>query len=136
MSREVPRSFRRESRLFLWIALLLILFVNFVTLLFFRNAVAWGELGTERRAGEILRRLSLAAGPERSGEAIERTALEPDVVFVGVYDERGRLLPDESHTSGSGSRRCFSLHSPAATAPTCSRSIPARAPRCGGSLCS
>ena len=39
----VPRSFRRESRLFLWIALLLILFVNFVTLLFFRNAVAWGS---------------------------------------------------------------------------------------------
>ena len=29
---SVPRSFRRDSRLFLWVALLLILFVNLVTL--------------------------------------------------------------------------------------------------------
>ena len=43
METGAPQTFRRESRLFLWIALLLILFVNFVTLLFFRNAVAWGE---------------------------------------------------------------------------------------------
>ena len=36
---EVPRSFRRESRLFLWVALLLILFLNLLTLLFLRAAV-------------------------------------------------------------------------------------------------
>jgi PAS domain S-box-containing protein len=97
MKREVPRSFRRESRLFLWIALLLILFVNFVTLLFFRNAVVWGELVTERRAGEILRRISLASDSEAVGEAIEHAVLEPDVVFVGVYDSRGRRVQSSGH---------------------------------------
>jgi PAS domain S-box-containing protein len=96
MKKRAPRSFRRESRLFLWIALLLILFVNFVTLLFFRNAVAWGELVTERRAGEMLRRLSLAADAA-SGEALERAALEPDAVFVGVYDARGRRVQSSGH---------------------------------------
>ncbi|MGE5276393.1 MAG: two-component system sensor histidine kinase NtrB [Acidobacteriota bacterium] len=94
---QVPRSFRRESRLFLWIALLLILFVNFITLLFFRNAVAWGELVTERRAGELLRRLSLPPAPEAAAESIERAVLEPDVVFVGVYDERGRRVQSSGH---------------------------------------
>ncbi|MGH9368201.1 MAG: PAS domain-containing protein, partial [Thermoanaerobaculia bacterium] len=97
MKREVPRSFRRESRLFLWIALLLILFVNFVTLLLLRNAVAWGELVTERRAGELLRRLSLAADAAGPGDALERAVLEPDVVFVGVYDARGRRLQSSGH---------------------------------------
>lgn len=96
-TKEFPRSFRRESRLFLWVALLLILFVNFVTLLLFRNAVAWGELVTERRAGELLRRLSLASGPEVAGESIERLVLEPDVVFVGVYDARGRRVQSSGH---------------------------------------
>ncbi len=63
---RVPQSFRRESRLFLWIALLLILFLNFLTLIFFRNAVAWGQEEAERRAAEILRRVALsAARPER-----------------------------------------------------------------------
>ncbi len=97
MRKEVPRSFRRESRLFLWVALLLILFVNFVTLLLLRNAVAWGELVTERRAGELLRRLSLAADAEGTGEALERAVLEPDVVFVGVYDSHGRRLQSSGH---------------------------------------
>jgi PAS domain S-box-containing protein len=97
MKKRAPRSFRRESRFFLWIALLLILFINLVTLLFFRNAVAWGELVTERRAGEMLRRLSLAVGPEASGEALERAAIEPDVLFVGVYDARGRRVQSTGH---------------------------------------
>ena len=57
---EIPRSFRRESRLFLWIALLLILFLNFATLLFFREAVDWGSAMVERRAAEVLRRASVA----------------------------------------------------------------------------
>jgi signal transduction histidine kinase len=95
--KDAPRSFRRESRFFLWIALLLILFVNFVTLLLFRNAVGWGELVTERRAGEIVRRIALAHGAEGGGEAIERAVLEPDVVFVGVYDTRGRRVQSSGH---------------------------------------
>ena len=57
----VPRSFRRESRLFLWVALILILFLNFLTLLFFRSAVAWGTDEAERRADEILRRIALSS---------------------------------------------------------------------------
>jgi signal transduction histidine kinase len=97
MKKDVPRSFRRESRLFLWVALLLILFVNFITLLLLRNAIAWGELVTERRAGEILRRVSLESPPDGSGEAIERAVLEPDVVFVGVYDARGRRVQSSGH---------------------------------------
>jgi signal transduction histidine kinase len=90
---SVPRSFRRESRLFLWVALLLILFLNFLTLLFFRNAVAWGKDETERRAAEILRRVALsAARPEASEEAMERSAIEPDVAYIASYDENGRRI--------------------------------------------
>ena len=51
---EVPRSFRRESRLSLWVALLLILFLNFALLLFFREAVNWGSAQVERRFGELI----------------------------------------------------------------------------------
>ncbi len=90
---RVPQSFRRESRLFLWIALLLILFLNFLTLIFFRNAVAWGQQEAERRAGEILRRVALsAARPDATEEAMERGAIEPDVAFIATFDENGRRL--------------------------------------------
>jgi signal transduction histidine kinase len=90
---RVPQSFRRESRLFLWVALLLILFLNFLTLLFFRNAVAWGQEETERRTAEILRRISLSSGrPDVSEDAMERSAIEPDVAFLATYDENGRRL--------------------------------------------
>lgn len=92
MSAEVPRTFRRESRFFLWTALLLILFLNLLTLLVFRSAVAWGADATERRAAEALRRVSLAAGPEGPMDAMERAAVEPDVLFIASYDERGRRL--------------------------------------------
>lgn len=85
----VPSSFRRESRFFLWIALLLILFLNFVTLLFFRNAVDWGRSETERRAGDILRRVATSSS---YAEEIERAALQPGVLFLGVYDGQGRRL--------------------------------------------
>jgi signal transduction histidine kinase len=96
---RVPHSFRRESRLFLWVALLLILFLNFLTLIFFRDAVAWGNQATERRADEILRRASLArGGPEATDDAMERGALEPDVAYLAVYDERGQRL--RSYGSG------------------------------------
>ena len=94
---RVPRTFRRESRLFLWVALLLILFLNFVTLFFFRNAVVWGEVVTERRAGEILRRLALPGEPPSSGDSLERALLEPDVLFVAIYDARGRRLQSAGH---------------------------------------
>ena len=90
---RVPRSFRRESRLFLWIALLLILFLNFLTLLFFRNAVDWGRERAERRTAEILRRVALSASrPDASEDAMERSAIEPDVAFLATYDENGRRL--------------------------------------------
>ena len=90
---RVPQSFRRESRLFLWVALLLILFLNFLTLLFFRNAVAWGREEAERRTSEILRRVALSASrPDASEEAMERSAIEPDVAFIATYDESGRRL--------------------------------------------
>jgi PAS domain S-box-containing protein len=85
----VPRSFRRESRFFLWIALVLILFLNFVTLLFFRNAVEWGRSEAERRAGDLLRRVATSSN---YAEEIERVALQPGVLFVGVYDAQGRRL--------------------------------------------
>ena len=91
--RAVPRSFRRDSRLFLWIALLLILFLNFLTLLFFRNAVAWGTEATERRSGEILRRAALSSRqPESLEDVMERGAVEPDVAYLAVYDENGNRL--------------------------------------------
>lgn len=90
---EVPRSFRRESRLFLWIALLLILFLNLLTLRFFRAAVDWGAQEAERRGGEILRRIALSSGRGEAGEeTMERAALEPDVVYVALYDGNGRRL--------------------------------------------
>jgi signal transduction histidine kinase len=90
---EVPRSFRRESRLFLWIALLLILFLNLLTLRFFRAAVDWGAQEAERRAGEILRRVALSSNRGEAGdETLERAALEPDVVYVALYDGNGRRL--------------------------------------------
>jgi signal transduction histidine kinase len=89
----VPRSFRRESRLFLWVALLLILFLNLLTLIFFRRAVEWGTDEAERRAGEILRRVALSNGRGEAGEeTLDRAALEPDVAYVAQYDSRGRRL--------------------------------------------
>jgi signal transduction histidine kinase len=87
---QVPRTFRRDSRLFLSIALLLILFLNFVTLLFFRSATEWGSRQTERRASELLRRLaSPSADP---GDVLDRAALAPDVLFVATYDAAGRRV--------------------------------------------
>ncbi|HEY4230411.1 MAG TPA: hypothetical protein VGO79_09575, partial [Thermoanaerobaculia bacterium] len=78
---NVPRSFRRESRWFLWIALLLILFLNFLTLLFFRDAVAWGNQEVERRADSILRQVALSTARVDGGEvATQIGALEPDVI--------------------------------------------------------
>jgi PAS domain S-box-containing protein len=90
----VPRSFRRESRLFLWIALLLILFLNFATLLFFREAVSWGSAQIERRAAEILRRAS--AAPD-TADALEHAAAEPDVLFAALYDSNGRRVRSAGH---------------------------------------
>src|SRR5437667_2047218 len=84
---NVPRSFRRESRLFLWVALLLILFVNLVTLRLLASATAGGSGEAERRAAEILRRLSSS---QAASESIERAAAESDVVFIAFYDGSGR----------------------------------------------
>jgi len=92
---EIPRSFRRDSRLFLSIALLLILFLNFATLLFFRNATEWGALQTERRAAEILRRLTLPSAD--ATDVLDRSALGPDVLFVASYDAAGRRVRAISH---------------------------------------
>jgi len=93
-SSEVPRSFRRESRLFLWVALLLILFLNFETLLFFREAVSWGSAEVELRAADVLRRAS--ASPD-TAEALERAAAEPDVLFAALYDSSGRRVRSAGH---------------------------------------
>jgi PAS domain S-box-containing protein len=90
MTDEVPRSFRRDSRLFLSVALLLILFLNFVTLLFFRNATQWGSLQTERRAAEILNRLMLPSSDP--ADAFERVSLSQDVLFVAAYDGAGHRI--------------------------------------------
>ena len=87
---KAPHTFRRDSRLFLSIALLLILFLNTVTLLLFRAAVDWGSQQTERHAAETLRRLSLSSG--ETSDSLERVALEPDVLFVALYDGDGRKL--------------------------------------------
>ncbi len=95
MTDTVPRSFRRDSRLFLSIALLLILFLNFATLLFFRNATQWGALQTERRASEILRRLTLPSADAM--DVLDRSALGPDVLFVASYDAGGRRMRGISH---------------------------------------
>lgn len=86
----VPHSFRRDSRLFLFVALLLILFVNLVTLRMIATATAWGSAETERRAAEILRRLSLSSGDPT--EALARVAMERDVVFAAYYDASGRRV--------------------------------------------
>jgi len=90
----VPRTFRRESRLFLWVALLLILFLNLLTLLFFRRAVDWASESVERRAADFLQRLPLsaAASEDEAGVAIRKAALDRDVVYVAVYDGEGRRL--------------------------------------------
>lgn len=95
MKDEIPRSFRRDSRLFLAVALLLILFLNFVTLLFFRNATEWGSGQTERRASEILDRLMLPSADP--GDALERAVISPDVLFVAAYDASGRRTRFASH---------------------------------------
>ncbi len=95
MTDEVPRSFRRDSRLFLSIALLLILFLNFVTLLFFRNATEWGSLQTERRASEILNRISLPTADP--GDSFDRASLSPDVLFVATYNAAGHRVRAASH---------------------------------------
>ena len=90
---EVPRSFRRESRLFLWVALLLIFFLNLLTLVFLRAAVEWGTAEAERRSDEILRRVALSSGRADAGEeTMERAGLEPDVAYVALYDANGRRL--------------------------------------------
>jgi signal transduction histidine kinase len=90
---KVPRSFRRESRWFLWIALLLILFLNFLTLLFFRDAVAWGNQEVERRADSILRQVALSTARVDGGEeATQIGVLEPDVLWLAIYNARGHRI--------------------------------------------
>lgn len=90
---NVPRSFRRESRWFLWIALLLILFLNFLTLVFFRNATAWGSQQAELRADSILRRVALSTARSDGGEeATQVGVLEPGVLSVAVYNARGHRI--------------------------------------------
>jgi len=78
--------------MFLWVALLLVLFLNLVTLFFFRRAVDWGSESVERRAAEVLRRLNAPSGraEDPAGAAFGRAALEPDVVYVAAYDGEGR----------------------------------------------
>jgi signal transduction histidine kinase len=95
MTDEVPRSFRRESRLFLAVALLLILFLNFVTLLFFRNASEWGSVQTERRAAEILARVTLPSADP--ADSLERAVIAPDVLFAAEYDAAGHRRRAASH---------------------------------------
>ncbi|HEX9287198.1 MAG TPA: ATP-binding protein [Thermoanaerobaculia bacterium] len=92
MSAPVPRTFRRESRLFLWVALILVLFLNLLTLFFFRRAVDWGNGSVERRAAEILRRLPSERPAEAATGALGRLALERDVVYVAAYDQKGRRV--------------------------------------------
>ena len=81
METEAPRTFRRESRLFLWVALLLILLLNFVMLLFFsqRRGVVEPDHGASggrdpapRRAGG--RRAVRGDGPRRgrAGRSLPR----------------------------------------------------------------
>ena len=90
----VPQTFRRESRLFLWVALLLVLFLNLLTLLFFRRAVDWASQSIERRAAEILRRLPLSGQPseQTASGVFGRTALDRDVLYVAEYDAAGRRV--------------------------------------------
>ncbi len=91
----VPRSFRRESRLFLAIALLLILFLNFLTLLFFRASVQWGSRETEDRVSQLLGQLALSRADAR--DVLDRVALEEDVVFAAQYDVQGRRVRGFGH---------------------------------------
>ena len=91
----VPRTFRRDARLFLSVALLLILFLNFVTLFFFRASADWGSRQTERRASEMVRRLMVSVGEPR--DTLERVALEPDVVFAALYDLQKRRIRGFGH---------------------------------------
>jgi len=93
LSSPVPKTFRRESRLFLWIALLLVLFLNVLTLILFRRAVDWGSAALERRGTEILKRLPpSAASGETADEVLGRSALAQDVVYAALYDREGRRL--------------------------------------------
>jgi signal transduction histidine kinase len=102
---EIPSSFRRESRLFLWVALILVLFLNFLTLLFLRNAVDWGTREAERRATDILRRASLAgASADRLDDAMERGALDPDVAYLAVYDDGGQRIRSAGPGPGEAPR--------------------------------
>ncbi len=94
-SEPVPRTFRRESRLFLAIALLLILFLNFLTLLFFRQSVRWGARETELRASQMLRRIALSGSEPR--DALDRSALEENVLFAGQYDARNHRIRGVGH---------------------------------------
>lgn len=94
MSAPVPQTFRRESRLFLWVALLLVLFLNLLTLLFFRRAVDWANQSIERRAADVLHRLPLSAerADDAANVAFARAALERDVLYVAEYDRAGRRV--------------------------------------------
>jgi signal transduction histidine kinase len=76
----------------LWVALLLVLFLNLVTLFFFRRAVDWGSDAVERRASEVLRGLTSAGRPEEGSAILGRAALERDVVYVAAYDRDGRRV--------------------------------------------
>lgn len=93
MSPPVPKTFRRESRLFLWIALLLVLFLNVLTLVFFRRAVEWGSASVERRATDLLKRLPPSAGAgETTDELLGRGVLSQDLLYAAMYDREGRRL--------------------------------------------
>jgi PAS domain S-box-containing protein len=94
VSTTVPQTFRRESRLFLWVALLLVLFLNLLTLLFFRRAVDWATESIERRAAQVLQSLPLSAqrADEAANAAFGRAALERDVLYVAEYDGEGRRV--------------------------------------------
>jgi signal transduction histidine kinase len=94
LSSRVPQTFRRESRLFLWVALLLVLFLNLVTLFFFRRSVDWASDSIERRAAEILRRMPLTAvsSEDQAGIAFGRVALDRDVLYVAEYDREGQRV--------------------------------------------
>lgn len=83
----VPRTFRRESRLFLWIAVLLVLFLNFATLFLLRESVDWGSLQAERRSSELLGRI---AGTRDVSDALARAVAEPEVLYAASYDALGR----------------------------------------------
>ena len=98
MSSPVPQTFRRESRLFLWIALLLVLFLNLLTLVLFRRAVEWGSASIERRATEILKRLPpSAASGETTDQILGRSVLPQDLVYAAIYDGQGRRLRTFGH---------------------------------------